>query len=98
MRGKTAIENWSEFARKSRRERDATCGKKIAAGVETLVAPWEQSKREAEETVENDALDGDIEKDLDAMEEATKLTDEIEKKIIGLHRAFDDERYRCDDF
>ena len=87
VRGKTAIENWSEFARKSRRERDATCGKKIAAGVETLVAPWEQSKREAEETVENDALDGDIEKDLDLMEEATKLTDEIEKEDHRLHAA-----------
>ena len=87
VRGKTAIENWSEFARKSRRERDATCGKKIATGVETLVAPWEQSKREAEETVENDALDGDIEKDLDLMEEATKLTDEIEKEDHRLHAA-----------
>ena len=87
VRGKTAIENWSEFARKSRRERDATCGKKIAAGVETLVAPWEQSKREADETIANDALDGDIEKNLDAMEEATKLTDEIEKEDNRLHAA-----------
>ena len=87
IRGKTAIENWSEFARKSRRERDATCGKKIAAGVETLVAPWEQSKREDEETMINDALDGDIEKNLDAMEEATKLTDEIEKEDHRLHAA-----------
>ena len=87
VRGKTAIENWSEFARKSRRERDATCGKKIAAGVETLVAPWEQSKREADETIANDALDGDIEKNLDAMEEATKLTDEIEKEDHRLHAA-----------
>lgn len=87
VRGKTAIENWSEFARKSRRERDATCGKKIAAGVETLVAPWEQSKREADETIVNDALDGDIEKNLDAMEEATKLTDEIEKEDHRLHAA-----------
>ncbi len=55
--------------------------------METLVAPWEQSKREADETIVNDALDGDIEKNLDAMEEATKLTDEIEKEDHRLHAA-----------
>ena len=87
VRGKTAIENWSEFALEIKTKETLTCGKKIAAGVETLVAPWEQSKREADETMVNDALDGDIEKNLDAMEEATKLTDEIEKEDHRLHAA-----------